>query len=107
MFVGHMRSLFFDVQGSARPWKFGLVGLSGLAILLPLIAVLTASGRVHPLAAFLPAFLPSLAWNTAPTRPWTSPAQLPRRGDGSGHYRERGAGWGGAMFAAYAGLLAA
>ena len=107
MFLGHMRSLFFDVQGSARPWKFGLVGLSGLAILLPLIAVLTASGRVHPLAAFLPAFLPSLAWNTVLNRAWTFSDQLHRPGDGSWHYLERGAVSGAAMFAAYAGLLAA
>ena len=107
MFLGHMRSLFFDVQGSARPWKFGLVGLSGLAILLPVIAVLTAAGRVHPLAAFLPAFLPSLAWNTVLNRVWTFSDQRHRPGDGTWHYLERAVISGIAMFGAYAGMVAA
>jgi dolichol-phosphate mannosyltransferase len=104
LFLGHMRSLVLEVEGSARPWKFGLVGVSGLAILLPLIAVLTGRGGVAPLAAFLPAFLPSLLWNTILNRRWTFADQGRGRGDGTAQYLRRAAVSGAVMFAAYAGL---
>jgi dolichol-phosphate mannosyltransferase len=106
LFLRHIRSLFVDVQGSARPWKFGLVGLSGLAILLPLVAVLTGVLGVPPLAAFLPAYGPSLAWNTILNRHWTFADQRHGIGEGAARYLERAAASGTAMFATYAGLLA-
>ncbi|MEO8898489.1 MAG: glycosyltransferase family 2 protein [Candidatus Dormibacter sp.] len=106
LFLGHLRSLFTDVQGSARRWKFGLVGISGLAILLPLIAILTASGRLSALAAFLPAYLPSLVWNTVLNRRWTFADQRHGIGEGTARYLERAALSGGAMFIAYAALVA-
>ncbi len=106
LFLGHLRSLFVDVQGSARRWKFGLVGISGLAILLPLIAVLTAIAGLPPLAAFLPAYVPSLIWNTVLNRHWTFADQRHGIGEGTARYLEHAILSGAAMFAAYAGLLA-
>ncbi len=105
-FIGHIRSLFFDVQGSARSWKFGLVGLSGLAILLPLIAVLTAGAQVAPLAAFAPAYVPSLMWNTVLNRIWTFADQRHGLGEGTARYLELAALSGAAMLVVYAALLA-
>jgi dolichol-phosphate mannosyltransferase len=107
LFLGHLRSLFADVQGSARRWKFGLVGLSGLAILLPVIALLTGVGRLPALAAFLPAYLPSLVWNTVLNRSWTFADQRHGIGEGTARYLERAILSGAAMFVAYAGLLVA
>lgn len=106
LFAGHLRSLFLDVQGSARSWKFGLVGLSGLAILLPLVALLTGVGGMPALAAFLPAYLPSLVWNTVLNRHWTFADQRHGIGEGTARYLERAVVSGAAMFAVYAGLLA-
>src|SRR5258708_26710095 len=54
LYLQHVRSLFFEVQGSARRWKFALVGLSGLLVFLPLLAVLTLAAHLAPLAAFVP-----------------------------------------------------
>lgn len=68
-YLRHLRSLALDVQGSARVWKFGLVGASGLLLFIP---VLSYFKRVLPsLAAFFPAFVVSLAWNTVLNRVWT------------------------------------
>ncbi len=106
LFLGHIRSLVFEVQGSARPWKFGLVGISGLAILLPLVALLTGTAHVAPLAAFLLAYPPSLVWNTALNRAWTFADQRHGVGDGSVRYLERAFLSGVAMFGAFAGLVA-
>ena len=105
LFLGHIRSLVFDVQGSARPWKFGLVGLSGLAILLPLIALLTATVGMPALPAFFLAYLPSLAWNTVLNRVWTFADQRHGLGEGTARYLERAVLSGVVMFGAYAGLL--
>ncbi|MGH7721989.1 MAG: glycosyltransferase [Candidatus Dormibacteria bacterium] len=105
LFLGHIRSLVFDVQGSARPWKFALVGLSGLAILLPLIALLTGPAGLPPLTAFLLAYLPSLAWNTVLNRAWTFADQRHGLGEGTARYLERALVSGAAMFGVYAALL--
>jgi dolichol-phosphate mannosyltransferase len=106
LFLGHIRSLVFEVQGSARSWKFGLVGLSGLAILLPLIALLTASAHVSPLAAFAPAYLPSLIWNTVLNRVWTFADQRRGLGEGTARYLELATLSGAGMFVVYAALTA-
>ena len=106
LFLGHIRSLVLEVQGSARPWKFGAVGLSGLAILLPLIALLTTVDGMAPLSAFFLAYLPSLVWNTLLNRAWTFADQRHGLGEGTARYLERAALSGTAMFAAYAGLVA-
>ena len=106
LFLRHVRSLFVDVQGSARRWKFGLVGLSGLAILLPLVAILTGVAGMSAIAAFLPAYLPSLAWNTVMNRRWTFADQRRGLGEGTARYLERAAFSGSAMLAAYVALLA-
>jgi dolichol-phosphate mannosyltransferase len=105
LFLGHIRSLVFEVQGSARPWKFGLVGLSGLAILLPLIAALTGPAGIPPLPAFLLAYPPSLVWNTVLNRTWTFADQRHGLGEGTARYLERAFWSGAAMFAVYAVLL--
>ena len=107
LFAGHLRSLFFDVQGSARTWKFGLVGLSGLAVFLPLLALLSGPGHLAPLLAFLPAFALSLLWNTAANRVWTFADLRHRSDDGFGRYLQRALGSGLVMIAADAALLAA
>ena len=87
LYLRHVRSLFFDVAGSARLWKFGLVGLSGMAVFLPVLALLSSVGRLDPLAAFVPAFLVSVAWNTALNRVWTYADQRRRAiGEGPGRY---------------------
>jgi dolichol-phosphate mannosyltransferase len=106
LFLGHIRSLVLEVQGSARPWKFGAVGLSGLAILLPLIALLTAVEGMAPLSAFFLAYLPSLVWNTVLNRVWTFADQRHGLGEGTARYLERALLSGTAMFATYAGLVA-
>ena len=106
LFLGHLRSLVFEVQGSARPWKFGLVGLSGLAILLPLVGLLTGPAHVAPLAAFLLAYPPSLVWNSALNRAWTFADQRGGLGDGTARYLERAFLSGLSMFGVYALLVA-
>jgi dolichol-phosphate mannosyltransferase len=86
LYLRHLRSLFFDVRGSARTWKFALVGLSGMAVFLPLLWVLTTYAHLAPLAAFVPAFLLSVAWNTTLNRVWTFADQR-RRAAGEGPWR--------------------
>jgi dolichol-phosphate mannosyltransferase len=86
LYLRHVRSLFFDVRGSARRWKFALVGLSGLLVFLPLLAVLTLAAPLPPLAAFVPAFAVSVAWNTTLNRLWTFSDQR-RRAVGEGPWR--------------------
>lgn len=90
LFLDHLRSLFLEVEGSARLWKFGLVGLSGLLIFLPLLALLSGPAQLPPLLAFVPAFAVSLAWNTTLNRVWTFADQRRRAGGrGPGRYLER------------------
>jgi len=107
LYLGHLKSLVLDVPGSARLWKFGLVGLSGLAVFLPLLWALTGPGHVHPLVAFVPAFALSAAWNSALNWRWTF-ADLRRRGEGAPrHYLDFAIVAGLLMFGVYAGLVAA
>ena len=105
LFLGHIRSLVFEVQGSARPWKFGLVGLSGLAILLSLIALLTGVAGMPALTAFLVAYFPVLIWNSVLNRAWTFADQRHGLGEGTARYLERAVLSGAAMFGTYAGLV--
>lgn len=86
LYLRHLRSLFFDVRGSARLWKFALVGLSGMAVFLPLLWLLTVYAGMRPLAAFVPAFVLSVAWNTTLNRVWTFADQR-RRAAGEGPWR--------------------
>jgi len=71
LFLRHLASLFFRVDGSARLWKFAVVGISGLGLFLPALWALAAPGKLPPLLAFLPAFALSFAWNTIWNRTWT------------------------------------
>lgn len=82
LFLRHLTSLFLGVDGSARLWKFGLVGISGLSLFLPILWVLSGPARVPPLVAFLPAFALSFAWNTRWNLRWTFADQRhrPRQG---------------------------
>ena len=82
------------------------MGLTGLALLLPIIAVLTGIAGVPPMAAFLPAYLPALIWNTVFNRRWTFADQRHGLGEGTARYLERAVISGGLMFVAYAGLIA-
>jgi dolichol-phosphate mannosyltransferase len=104
LYLRHLRSLFFDVPGSARPWKFGLVGLSGLCVFLPILAILTGVLGLHPLLAFVPAFGLSAAWNTAMNWRLTFGDQR-RGGRGPRHYLEFALLSGCVMFGVFAVLV--
>jgi dolichol-phosphate mannosyltransferase len=83
LFLRHLSSLFLRVDGSARIWKFGLVGISGLGLFLPTLWALAGPAHVAPLLAFLPAFALSFTWNALWNRWWTFADQRrrPREGD--------------------------
>ena len=104
LYVRHLRSLFFDVPGSARVWKFGLVGLSGLCVFLPVLAILAGLVRLNPLIAFVPDFALSAAWNTAMNWRLTFGDQR-RGGQGPRHYLEFALLSGCVMFCVFAVLV--
>jgi dolichol-phosphate mannosyltransferase len=106
MYLRHLRSLFFNVPGSARIWKFGLVGVTGLCVFLPVLAVLIGLAGVHPLVAFIPAFALSAAWNTWLNWRLTFSDQR-RGGRGPGHYLEFALLSGCVMFSVFAVLVEA
>jgi dolichol-phosphate mannosyltransferase len=106
LYLRHLRSLFFDVPGSARAWKFGLVGLSGLCVFLPVLAILIGLVGLHPLVAFVPAFGLSAAWNTAMNWRLTFGDQR-RGGRGPRHYFEFALLSGCVMFGIFALLVEA
>lgn len=60
-----MWSLVRDVPGSARRWKFAVVGVCGLLIFLTILDVCGVVLRWNPLLAWAVAFSISLAWNFA------------------------------------------
>jgi len=87
LYLRHLHSLFFDVRGSARVWKFAMVGFTGLLVFLPVLALLTDVAGLSPLIAFVPAWVVSVVWNTLLNRLWTFADQ--RRsaaGEGPGRY---------------------
>src|SRR5262249_7194928 len=104
LYLRHLRSLFIDVPGSARRWKFGLVGLSGVAVLVPALWALTGPGGVTPLLAFVPAFVLSAAWNSALNWRWTF-ADQHRQSGAPRHYVDFAVLTGVLMFGVFAGLL--
>jgi dolichol-phosphate mannosyltransferase len=104
LYLRHLWSLFFDVPGSARVWKFGLVGLSGLCVFLPVLAIMIGIVGVNPLIAFLPAFGLSAAWNTVLNWRLTFGDQR-RGGHGPRHYLEFALLSGCVMFAIFALLV--
>ena len=104
LYLRHLRSLFLDVPGSARRWKFGLVGLSGVAVLVPSLWALSGPGRVNPLLAFVPAFALSAAWNSALNWRWTFADQL-RQSGAPRHYVDFAVLTGVFMFGVFAALL--
>src|ERR1022692_573610 len=104
LYLRHLWSLFFDVPGSARVWKFGLVGLSGLCVFLPVLAVLIGVADLNPLIAFIPAFALSAAWNTALNWRLTFGDQR-RGGQGPRHYLEFALLSGCVMFCVFAVLV--
>jgi dolichol-phosphate mannosyltransferase len=108
LYLRHLRSLVLEVEGSARFWKFGLVGLSGLIIFLALLVVLSGPAGLPPLVAFLPAYAASFVWNAALNRVWTFADQR-RTGTerGPGHHLLRSLISGVVMYGAFAGLIAA
>src|SRR5579863_683373 len=104
LYLRHLWSLFFDVPGSARVWKFGLVGLSGLCVFLPVLAILAGVVRLNPLIAFVPAFALSAAWNTGLNWRLTFGDQR-RGGQGPRHYLEFALLSGCVMFGVFAVLV--
>lgn len=107
MFAQHLASLFFNVAGAARPWKFAIVGTSGLVLFLSLLVILMDGLRVAALVAFVPAFVLSVAWNTTLNRIWTFADQR-RIGGGRSfmRYMERSLFSGAVMLALFAILTA-
>lgn len=63
LYVRHLWSLVRDVPGSARRWKFAVVGASGLVIFLGLLELGGVVLRWPAIAAWGVAFVASLAWN--------------------------------------------
>ncbi|HEV2954468.1 MAG TPA: glycosyltransferase [Candidatus Dormibacteraeota bacterium] len=105
LYLRHLRSLFLDVKGSARTWKFAIVGGSGLLIFLPVLALFDFGLELPPLLSFLPAFAVSVAWNTTLNRVWTFADQRRRAGgSGPGRYFRTAVISGGLMFLAYSAL---
>jgi dolichol-phosphate mannosyltransferase len=104
LYLRHLWSLFFDVPGSARVWKFGLVGVSGLCVFLPILAILIGIAGVNPLVAFVPAFALSAAWNTLMNWRLTFGDQR-RGGHGPRHYLEFALISGCVMFGVFALLI--
>ncbi|MHB8717532.1 MAG: glycosyltransferase [Candidatus Dormibacteria bacterium] len=105
LYLSHLRSLFFDVRGSARPWKFGLVGLSGLAAFVPAVALLSGLAHLSPAVAVLPPFAFSLLWNGAANRRWTF-ADQDQGCAFAARYVRRGLASGAVLYAAYLALVA-
>lgn len=108
LFIRHLWSLVTEVDGSARVWKFGLVGCSGLMIFLSCLWLLGEALRLPALAAFIPAFALSVAWNTLLNRMVTFADQRRRTlGEGPMRYLKRALVSGLVMFASFAGLVMA
>ena len=106
LYLGHLASLFVDVPGSARFWKFGLVGLSGLAVFLPVLFALSGPAHLNPVLAFLPAYALSAGWNSLLNWRWTFSDQR-RGGAGQRHYHEWAVVTGLVMLGAFVALLQA
>ncbi|MFN2452134.1 MAG: glycosyltransferase [Candidatus Dormibacteria bacterium] len=107
LYLRHLQSLFFSVQGAGRIWKFGLVGLSGLVVFLPLLALAAGPLALRPLLAFVPAWAASVLWNTILNRLFTFADQRRRAsGEGPRTYLVRAMASGLAMFVAFGLLLA-
>lgn len=62
LFLRHLLSLFRDVPGSARRWKFALVGVSGLLLFLALLELGAVGLGWATLAAWSVAFVLSALW---------------------------------------------
>jgi dolichol-phosphate mannosyltransferase len=63
LFLRHVWSLIWDVPGSARRWKYALVGASGLLLLLALLELCGVVLGWAALAAWAVAFIASVLWN--------------------------------------------
>ena len=107
LYLGHLRSLVFDVQGSARMWKFGFVGISGLAIFVPVLFALSGPAGWSPLLAFLPAYALSAIWNSRLNLRWTFADLRRGRASVAARYQQWALVSGITMFAIFAGLIAA
>ena len=107
LYLRHLASLFFAVDGSARFWKFAMVGSAGLAIFLSLLALGTGPLHLAPTVAFFPAYLPSLAWNLGLNHRWTFADQHGKRVTREPlRYAQRVILSGLSMFLAYEALIA-
>jgi len=107
MFARHCLSLFTYAAGSARYWKFGIVGISGLAVFLPALWFFSEERpRWNPLLAFMPAFLLSLLWNGIINWGWTFADHRREAEAAARQYFARAILSGAAMFGLFAGLIA-
>jgi dolichol-phosphate mannosyltransferase len=69
-FVRHLWSLIVDIRGSARLWKYALVGVAGLALFVGLLLLGRALG-LSPFLSWTLAFSVSLAFNWQVNRIFT------------------------------------
>ena len=83
LYLRHLRSLVLDVDGSARALKFGIIGFSGLGLLILMLWLLVTYADVPPAIAFIPAFAASFLWNATFNRRWTFADLRRRHGKGS------------------------
>ena len=83
LYLRHLRSLVFDVDGSARALKFAIIGFSGSGLLILVLWLLVTYGDVPPAIAFIPAFAASFLWNATFNRRWTFADLRRRHGRGS------------------------
>lgn len=70
-FLRHLLSLFLHVRGSARGWKFSLVGLGGLLVFLGLLDGARALLSLSLRESFALAFCASFLLNAMLNRVWT------------------------------------
>ena len=106
LFVSHCWSLFKYAAGSARYWKFGIVGISGVGVFLPTLWFFaTQQPRWSPLVSFVPAFLLSFAWNGIINWGWTFADHRHQAETAARQYFTGALLAGAAMFGIYAGLI--
>src|SRR5207253_533540 len=91
----------------ARMWKFGLVGVSGLAIFVPVLFALSGPAGWNPLLAFVPAYALSAIWNGRLNLGWTFADLRRGRFGGAIRYQQWALVSGVVMFGIFAGLIAA
>ncbi len=106
LYLRHLVSLLRDVPGSARRWKFAAVGLVGLGLFAGVLAMGTGLLGWAPLAAWVPAFMVSIAFTLFANRGLTFADMRRDRDPAWQHYPRNAVVSGAAQLTAFASLLA-